>query len=333
MIIRFWLVALVAALAAPMAFADTDHVRLSHGYSTSYLPLMVMRDQHLLEAQAAAMGLGKVDTTWQIIDGGNNINDALLADRVDILGIGVPGFVTMWSKTLNMAGHQVIGVSGTGTGGMWLNTNNPKLHSLSDFTAADKIALPGIKTSYAAVVLEMAAAKTFGARQYEKLDALTVGLPHPDATAALLSGKTEIDAHFASPPFSYRELQDPKIHRVFSSMDMFGPLTVIMVMAPKRFSDANPGLMKAFLAAEDKAISFIAGNRREAAAIYIRMSGLKMDQAELEKILADPEQAYSATPVGMMQYADFMAEAGSIKARPHAWTDMFIPQVRDLPGS
>ncbi len=331
----FGIVALAAgmALSAAPARAETDHVRISHGYSTSYLPLMVMRDQHLLEAQAAKMGLGKIDVSWQILDGGNIINDALLANTVDIMGTGVPGFLTMWAKTLAIPSRAVIGVSGVGSGGMWLNTTNPNLHSLADFTDKDKIAVPGIKTSYAAVVLQMAAAKAFGLDHFDRMDPITVGLPHPDAAAALMSGKTEIDAHFASPPFSYKELENPKIHRVFSSMDLIGPLTAIMVMAPKRFVDANPHLMTAFLAAEQQAIDYIAAHRSEAAATYLRMSGLKMDQGDLEKVLADPEQRFGTAPQGMMQYATFMAQAGSIKTKPAAWTDLFMPELHDQDGN
>jgi len=316
----------------PAARAEVDHIRISHGYSTSYLPLMVMQDQHLLEAQAAKMGLGKLGVSWLVIDGGNNINDALLAGAVDVAGIGVPGFLTLWSKTQNMAGHQVIGVAGVDTGGMWLNTTNPEIHSLRDYTARDRIALPGIKTSYAAVVLEMAAAKTFGLAQYDKIDPLTVGLPHPDAMAAMMSGKTEIDSHFASPPFSYKELQDPRIHRVFKSIDMIGPLSVIMVMAPKAFTDANPKVMQAFLAAEGEAVSFIKAHRTEAAATYLRVSGMKLQQDDLMQIMNDPEEDYGVMPVGIMDYATFMAKAGTIKAAPAAWTDVFIPALRDVGG-
>ena len=56
----------------------------------------------------------------------------------------------------------------------------------------------------------MIAAKEFGRENFAKLDPLTVGLSHPDALAALLGGKTEITAHFTSPPFSYFEAEGPE---------------------------------------------------------------------------------------------------------------------------
>src|SRR2546430_2647808 len=76
---------------------------------------------------------------------------------------------------------EIIGVCGLSTCALQLNTNRPEIKSLADFTARDKIALPGIKTSLAAVVLQMLVAKQFGQANYAKLDPMTVGLPHPDA--------------------------------------------------------------------------------------------------------------------------------------------------------
>lgn len=55
----------VALLAAPQVRAETNQVRISHGYSSGYLPLMIIRDQHLLERHAAVVGFGTPEVTWQ----------------------------------------------------------------------------------------------------------------------------------------------------------------------------------------------------------------------------------------------------------------------------
>ena len=332
--LRSMLPALLGAiLTTGAAHAETAVVRLSHGYSSSYLPLMIVRDQHLLEKHAASLGLGDVRTEWQALDGGNVINDAMLAGSLDAAGIGVPGFVTLWSKTHAIPKSGVIGVSAIAGGAMWLNTNNPALHSLRDFTDKDKIALPGIKTSFAAIALEMAAAKEFGIDDYARLDPLTVGLPHPDAMTALLAGGTGIDTHFASPPFSQRELENPKIHRVLDTMDVFGPLTILMTMASKPFADANPKTIQALLDATDEAIGWLGSHKREAAETYVRVMASKTPVDEVLKVLEDPEQVYSATPHGAMQYARFLAHAGTIKYEPKAWTEMFVAPLQGRDGN
>jgi NitT/TauT family transport system substrate-binding protein len=333
MLIARLLLSIGLLLANQAARAESDHIRISHGYSSSYLALMIVRDQHLLEKHAAAMGLGKVEVAWQTMDGGNVINDAILAGSIDVAGIGVPGFITLWSKAHGIPRSQVIGVSAISGGAMWLNTNNPSIHSLRDFTAKDKIALPGIKTSFAAVALQMAVAKEFGIENYARLDPLTVGMPHPDATIALIGGKSEITAHMASPPFSHRELASPNIHRVVDTMDVFGPLTILMTMAAKPFADANPKTMEAVIAATEEAVGFIAAHKREAAETYIRVMNAKTPVDELLKVLDDPEAIYSTTPTGTMQYANFLAQTSGIKFAPAAWTDMFIPPIHAKGGS
>ena len=60
----------------------------------------------------------------------------------------------------------MIGVSGMSTTALVLNTTNPDVKSLKDFSPKDRIAMPGIKTSLAAVVLQMAVAKEFGQENY-----------------------------------------------------------------------------------------------------------------------------------------------------------------------
>lgn len=62
------------------------------------------------------------------------------------MSIGVPGFALFWSKTLNTP-QQIGGIAAVCTMAAWLNTRNPAVKSLKDFTSADRIAAPGVKTS------------------------------------------------------------------------------------------------------------------------------------------------------------------------------------------
>src|SRR5262245_13241807 len=179
----------------------------------------------------------------------------------------------------------------------------------------------------------MAAAQAFGPENYARLDHLTVGIPHPDALAAMLSGRTEITAHFCSPPFSYIEADAPGIHRVISSADVIGPMSIIMSYAPRRFTEQNPKLTRAFVAAIDEAARFIAANKQEAARIYIELATTKQKMDELMRMLDDPDTHYGAAPEGVMKYAEFMHRVGTMKAKPPGWKDFFFPAVHDRPGS
>jgi len=312
--------------------AETTRLRVSYGYSIGYLPLMVMRDQSLLEKHAAKLGLGTLQVEWQVLDGGNNINDAMLSGALDIAGIGIPGYLVLRDRTLGKR-QEMTGISALNGGALWLNTIDPRIKTLADYTPKDRIAVPGIKTSYAAVVLEMAVAKAFGIENYAKLDPITVGMPHPEAYAAMMSGGTEIRSHMASPPFSYQELKNPAVHRVLSTSETYGALTILLNMTQRQFADANPGIIKAFLAAQLEATTFIAADPDGAAEAYTKGTGLKTPKAALIEMLADPENSYSPVPNGSLIYASFMAQTGILKAKPAAWTDLFLPELHGQGGS
>lgn len=332
---RTLLVAGAVAAARPVwgQTPEASAIRLSHGYGILYLPLMVMRHRKLLEGQLAKAGLAPAAISWVVFDGGNVINDAMLAGALDIAGTGAPGFVTLWAKARGVPRAEVVGVSGLSTCALSLNVNRDHLKSLADFGPDDKIALPGIKTSLAAVVLQMLVAAKFGAENYAKLDPFTVGLPHPEAYGALLSGRTEIAAHFASPPYSILELKSPRIRRVVAASEVLGDSTLDVVFAPRRFVDANPRTMGAFLAALDEANALIAAQPEQAAEAFIALAAAKMTPDDVLAMVRDPDTKFDTTPHGVMAYATFMKGVGSIKQMPAAWSDMFMPLLSSRPGS
>jgi NitT/TauT family transport system substrate-binding protein len=325
--------ALVVTVTAPTVSAETNELRISRGFGIHYLPLYVMDRQRLIEKHAAAAGLGDVKVSWRVIDGGNVINDAMLSGALDIAGIGVPGFLTLWDKARTIPNREVVGLGAVGGGSVWLMTRNPNAKTLADFTEKDRIAVPGIKTSFVAVVLQMAAAQAFGSENYAKLDHLTVGIPHPDALAAMLSGRTEITAHFCSPPFSYIESDTPGIHRVINSADVVGALTIIMAYTTRKFTEGNPKLAQAFVAALDEAATFIAGNKQEAARIYIELATTKPKLEDMMRMINDPDTHYGIAPEGAMKYAEFMHRIGTMKAKPTSWKEFFFSGLHDRPGS
>src|SRR5262249_45728726 len=136
--------------------------------------------------------------------------------------------------------------------------------SIKDFTDKDRIALPAVKVSIQAVTLQMAAEAALG--KFDALDRLTVSLAHPDGLAAMMSGKSEVTAHFTSAPFQYQELEDSRVHRVLNSYDVLGgPSTFNCVWTTAKFREQNPKLYGAFLAALEDAMRFIGEDKKGAA--------------------------------------------------------------------
>ena len=180
----------------------------------------------------------------------------------------------------------------------------------------------------------MAAEKEFGPGEFNRLDPMTVTMPQSESVAALLSGRTEITAHFTVPPFSNRELKDPKIKAVLRSTDILGGVnTNIVAYTTKAFRDSNPKTAKAYLDALDEASGKVANDRNQAAALYLQASLDKILIGELIEILGDPALRYSPAPTGTMVFAEFMYRVGSIRMKPTSWEDLFFESIHHLPGS
>jgi NitT/TauT family transport system substrate-binding protein len=227
----------------------------------------------------------------------------------------------------------VIGVTSISSFPLYLNSRNPEVKSIDDFTDKDRIGMPSIKTSLAAGILQMAVAKNNGVENYAKLDPITVGIPQPDGMAALLSGKSGITAHFTSPPFSYIELEDPHIHRVLSSVDVMGHTSLALAFSTRRFVDANPILCKAFLGAVEEADAFIQAHPDETADIFARTSDVKVTPELARKIMANPDTVYTSVPSGMQTYLDFMYSIGILKTKAQSWKELFAGDILNKNGS
>ena len=313
------------------AHAEMSEIKVAQQYGISYLPLMIMEEQKLIEKYAKANGVD-VSVGWAKFAGGNVMNDALLSDSMQFASGGVGPLVTLWAKT--RGNLDVKAISAINSMPLYLNTRNPAVKSIKDFTDKDKIALPAVKVSIQAVTLQMAAEKAFGEGQQNKLDHLTVTMSHPDAQLALLSGQSEITAHFGSPPFQYQQLKNPAIHTVLNSYDVLGgPATFNVVWTTSKFKSENPKLYDAFVKALDEATALINKDKHWAAEAYLRMSKDKASLKEIEDMLNDPAIVFTTTPQNVMKYVDFMAKIGSIKTRADSWKDLFFPNAHNLPGS
>ena len=260
------------------------------------------------------------------------MNDALLSGTLSFGVGGPPPMLTLWDKT--RAGIQVKGVCAEATMPLLLNTRNPNLKSVRDLSEKDRIAVGAVKVSIQAVLLQMAAAKEFGADNFTRFDPLTVGMNSPDATAALRSGAGEVDVNFSLPPFQYAEIKQAGIHTLASSNDiMGGSHTFTLVYTTAQFHDANPKVYGAFLAAIKEAIDMINRDKRGVASTYIEMTHSKESVADIVAIIDDPDVKFTMTPARTMKFADFMYQIGSLKKKPDSWKDYFFEEIHALPGS
>lgn len=324
---------LALGVMAPSS-AETDKVVLAKQWGIGSLTFIVMQHDKLYEKALAEEHLDRpVSVQWVKFTGGAMMNDAMLSGNLNFAMAGVPPLLTMWEKTRGNLG--VMGVAAANSMPMLLNTRNPAVRTIADFTNKDRIALPGVKVSIQAILLEMAAAKQFGGDHYAKLDPLTVTLSHADGMMQMLSGKSPVNSHFTSPPYTYLELDHPGVHTVLNSYKILGgPATLNVVYTTTKFHNENPKVYAAFLKAFKQATEFIGAHKEKAAETYLEVTGDKsLSKDQLVKILSNPDIRYTLTPQRTMEVARFMHKTGRLKVEPKSWKDMFFPDVHELPGS
>jgi len=312
--------------------AEVSEVTIAQQYGMAYLQFLVMQRDNLIVKHAKAAGLGNVKVTWHKFSASNIMYDAVLSDDLQIASGGLTPLITIWARTRD--NYKAHGLAAMNSMPLLLNTRDPNVKTIKDFTSKSRIALPAVKVSQQAITLQMAAAQAFGDADFARLDPLTVSMSHPDGMQALLSGASEVTAHLTSPPFEYQELADPKIHSVMNSYDVAGgPTTFTVLWCTGKFRDENPKTYAAVLAAFREATDIVNKDKRAAAELYVEMEHPKLTVDQVYKMLTSPGIDYTLTPSGVMKYAEFMYAHGLIKVKPTSWKDVFFPEVHDLPGS
>ena len=315
------------ALAASVAAAgEPTELRVAKQYGLGYLQMMVMEEMKLVEKHSKAAGLGDIKVSWSTFRSSDVMNDALLSGNLDFASLGTNGLAIIWAKTKGTP-VEVKGAAGFNFLPLALVTREPNIKTVADYTEKNKIAVPAVRVSNQAILLQMAAAKQFGQANYTKLDALTVSMTHPDAMAALLSGAGEIGSHFASSPFLQKELERPGIRQIVSSTEILGGHINFNILATTtKFHGASPKAYAAYLAAMQEATEIINKDKRAAAELYIRMTKDKSSADEILRIMnASGEYNFNQRPEGDMRMIQFMHAIGSIKVKPESWNDLLFP--------
>src|SRR5712671_5416443 len=324
--------AIAFAFGVATTAAGAAEIRLAQQFSMGYLQFNVMKRDRLIEKYAAQRGLKDFKVSWQRFNGPVAMNEALLSGSTDIVSGGVPGLITLWDKTQGTS-FEVKGICALSSQPFLLNTANPDIKSIKDFGERDRIAVPSIKVSVQAVLLQMAAAEAFGEANYARLDPLTVSMSPPDATIALLSEAGGVSSAFSVPPFQFQQLEQKNIHTVLSSFDVLGPHSFTVAWTSARFRKDNPELYGAFLDAMKEATATVSANPKQTAQTWIDDTNSKLAVEMVTKVMTGPDVTWTMTPAATMKFAKFMRRVGSIKHEPASWQDMFFPEIGDLKGS
>ena len=306
-------------------------IRIARIQGINFLPTYLMQRRTLVEQQAARLGVPNARVEWIDFPGGGNATDALLAGSVDMVSAGPGNLLLLWDRTRG----QVKGIVSHSALPATLVSRDPRLRSITDYGPDDRIAVPTVLVSTQAILLQMAAAKAYGADQWRRLNANAVQLGHGDAYAAMLNPKHEVRSHFASPPFITRELANvPGAHVVTSSVDILGsPLSTAILFTTTRYADQQAALIKAVAAASAEAIASIHAEPEQAVQDYLAISRDPTQPAELVSLLRQPDMVFDVKPEGTLPFSNFLNQVGLLRSAPRAWTDYFLPDAATLGGS
>ncbi len=324
--------AIALAAVTTAVRAEVKEVVLGQQYGAVYLPAMVMESQRLVEKHLAADGLSDVMVTWAKLGGPAAINDALLSGNLHFACQGVPSLAVIWDRTKSGIGMKALGAIANNN--LWLNTRNPNIQSLKDFTENDRIAVPSLKVSTQAIMMHIAAEQLWGKGNHTKLDHIIVALPHPEAMAAALSQVHEVNTHFATSPFHEAEMK-AGLKTVTSGFEiMGGPTTGVTFTASEAFRSENPRVFAAVTKALNESFDWINSDKRRAAKLYIGMTKeKKLTEDDLTASFSGKDMEYTKVPSRVGRLVDFLHGISAVRNRPASWKDLFFQDAHELPGS
>ena len=263
-----------------------------------YLQFNVIEHEHLIQKHAAALGIPDVKVTGVRFNGPAAMNDALLSDSVDIVGGSPNGMFTLWAKARGTP-QEVRAITALVTLPYQITTNDPEIKTIADMARCKKIPVPSVKVSSPAVTVQMAAAKLYGIKEYNRFDAATVTMSPADATIALLTGSGDVNCVVALPPYLQQQLEHPNIHAIASSFDLAGgPTTYTVAYTSKRFHDRDPKLYQAVYDALIEATERVTERHPDCVALLDRGRRVETDRRFRCRCRVQPRHAMDSDPAG-----------------------------------
>lgn len=290
-------VCLVFGMGCTKKTVSSREVTIAEQFGLAYAPVQIMRLHGNLEK-----AFPQVNIVWTTMGNTASIREAVVAGKVDIGFGAIPPFLIGYEH--GMQWKILTGISQLPLG---LITHNPGIHSIEDFSSTDTIAVPQ-PGSIQHILLSMALQRETG--NAKGLDANLVTLSHPDGLHALEN--KSVTAHFTSPPYLFKELENPEMHQILSGKDAFGGIFSFTVgWVTDACITGKPEITKAIYTELQNSIHFIMNNPRQAAAELAPLYGV--DPVTMEHYLSSNDMIYTTDINGIQQFSDFMLQEGYIK--------------------
>lgn len=268
-----------------------SEISIAEQFGLAYAPLQIMKENKVLEKNYP-----NVKVNWKQLGNTAAIREAMLSNQVEVGFMAIPPFLIGLDK-----GMEWKIASGLSQSPVALVTNKENVKSIKDFSEKDRIALPQ-PGSIQHILLAMQCEKEFG--DAKKLDNLLVTMAHPDGMNALLSSK-DITAHFTTPPYLFKELDQKNIHQILDGKDAIGKeFTFVVGVTTNKFHDTKPELYNAFVKSLKESIDFMQKNPEKCAEILAPI--YKLSKEDVLEYITHKDMVYTDQVKGVNEFAKFM---------------------------
>src|ERR671929_129273 len=93
----------LALAASPPARAEVAEITVAQQFGVSFLPLMLMERDALIEKHAKAAGIA-LKVNWSTVAGPSVMNDGLISNAIHFAAQGAPSLITLWDRTRGNVG-------------------------------------------------------------------------------------------------------------------------------------------------------------------------------------------------------------------------------------
>lgn len=291
-------------------------INIAFQYGLAYAPLVVAKEQGLIEKAYEEATGNKVEVTWTQMSSGPDINTSISSGDIQVGFMGVGPAVT---GVMAGVGYKIFtNLSGQEHGMM---TNDASLTSLDSIVGSDKqIALVNIGSIQHVI---LAKALYEAGLDPHALDSNLVAMKHPDGMTALQTGS--VACQVTSSPYIFKEQEDEDLYEVKGVSEAWTVEDSFIVgVASESMKEDNPELYKALCEGISDAIDYINNDVEGAAQLTHEFNGNTLEE-EVEYL---KKGRYSTETSKVLVLGQFMGEQKFIDKTPEKYEDLVFDNVK-----
>lgn len=270
-----------------------ETISLTEQYGLAYAPIATARLKGWFEEE-----LPGVKFDWHTAGNATAVREAMLAGRLDGGFMGIPPYLIGKDRGMTWIAGAAVAEAQLG-----LVVVRPGIDDLKDIPRDLRIALPQ-PGSIQHILLAMAAENRLG--DASRFDEQLITLSHPDGMAALTAGR-EVEAHFTSPPYLQKELENKEAQLLLDGVTAFGSeFTFIIAVFSNELTVNYPDAIDGIRRVINRSAKWLNENPDVAAAFMADY--YRMDEQNLTEILSSEVLSFGGEIKGMSRFVEFMTE-------------------------